>query len=374
MIKKPIIHIFHISDFGGHSQAALNIKEAILAKDNNAKVVNLNSFQYFYPRTEKVVDAIYKLVIKQIPSLWGKAYDHETVVKRLRPWHKVVNHICFPKLRKYIKFEKPNCFITTQAFPCGIIADYKKKHKPDIPLIAVVTDFHPHRFWVHSSVDHYVVASDEAKNTLVKEGVAEDKVSVFGIPISIKFIKSSFDSEPIEKLGLSSQRKSVLVMGGGLGIGPIEKIVRNLDQLNHDFQLIVVCGKNRFLYRKLEKIKNKIKKPLFIFSYVEYVDKIMDFSDIIITKAGGITVSEALAKRIAIIITNPIPGQEELNVDFLIRRNAIIKADGFKQINKNVASLIENSDKLRFFKKNAEENSQGNSSAKIADLIFKFIN
>ncbi|MCF7888235.1 MAG: glycosyltransferase [Candidatus Omnitrophica bacterium] len=374
MIKQPIIHIFHISNFGGHSQAALNIKEAILAKNNNAKVVNLNSFQYFYPRTEKVIDAIYKLVIKRIPSLWGKAYDHKMVAKHLRPWHTVVNYICFPKLRKYIKTKKPNCFITTQAFPCGIIADYKKKYKAKIPLIAVVTDFHPHRFWMHPYVDQYIVASDEAKMTLVKEGVAEAKIAVFGIPISIKFMNHSFDKELMKKLGFSSQLKSILVMGGGLGIGPIEKIVTNLDYLRHNFQIIVVCGKNKSLYRKLKKIKNKIKKPLFVFKYIEYIDKIMDFSDIIITKAGGITVSEALAKRIAIIITNPIPGQEELNVDFLIRRNAIIKADTLKQINESVANLIDNPDKLRFFKENAEKNSSGDSSANIANLIFKFIN
>ncbi|MFO8053269.1 MAG: glycosyltransferase [Candidatus Omnitrophota bacterium] len=374
MSKKPVIHIFHISDFGGHSQAALNIKEAILAKNNNAEVVNLNSFRYFYPRTEKVIDAIYSLVIKRIPSLWGKAYDREQLVKRLRTWRMVINYICFRKLKKYIKAKKPDCFITTQAFPCGIVADYKKKYKAKVPLIAVVTDFHPHRFWMHPFVDHYIVASNEARETLIKEGVDEKKISVFGIPISIKFMKNSFDQEVAQKLGFSSQLKSVLVMGGGLGIGPIGKIVTNLDHLDHNFQVIVVCGKNRTLYRKLQKIKNKTKKPLFIFSYIEYIDKIMDFSDIIITKAGGITVSEALAKKMAIIITNPIPGQEALNVNFLLKRNAIIKADTLKQINESVANLIENPDRLRLLKENAGKNSRGDSSAKIANLIFKFIN
>ncbi|MCF7800289.1 UDP-N-acetylglucosamine 2-epimerase [Candidatus Babeliales bacterium] len=373
MIKKPIIHIFHISDFGGHSQAALNIKEAILYKNKDAKVINLNSFQYFYPRTEKVVDTIYKVVIKKIPSLWGKAYDKEQLVKQLRPWHTVINYICFRKLKKYIKIKRPDCFITTQAFPCGIIADYKKKYKAKIPLIAVVTDFHPHRFWMHPFVDKYVVASEEARQTLIQEGIDQDKIAVFGIPISIKFIKDYPKQEIVKKIGVSPKLKSILVMGGGLGIGPIEKIVKNLDQLNHDFQIIVVCGKNRFLYRKLKKIKKKIKKPLFIFSYVEYIDKIMDFCDIIITKAGGITIAEALTKKMAIIITNPIPGQEERNVDFLLRRNAILRAENCKQINKSVAHLLENPSELKVFKENAAKNSLGDSSQKIADLVFKLI-
>ncbi len=373
MIKNPIIHIFHISNFGGHSQAALNIKEAILDRKKNAKVINLNSFQYFYPRTEKVIDVIYKIVIKKIPSLWGKAYDKEQLVKRLRIWHTIINYVCFRKLRKYIKIEKPDCFITTQAFPCGMIADYKKKYKVKIPLVAVVTDFHPHRFWMHPFVDKYVVASEEARQTLIKEGVDEEKIAVFGIPISIEFTKDYSKGEIAKGLGFSPDLKSILVMGGGLGIGPIEQIVKNLDQLSYDFQMIVICGKNKFLYRKLRKIKNKIKKPLFVFSYVEYINKMMDFCDIIITKAGGITIAEALTKKMAIIITNPIPGQEERNVDFLLRRNAVMRAESCNQVNEKVTHLLEDFSELKILKENAGKNSLGDSSQKIADLVFKLI-
>ncbi|MCF7877623.1 MAG: hypothetical protein K9M14_04790, partial [Candidatus Omnitrophica bacterium] len=254
-----------------------------------------------------------------------------------------------------------------------IVADYKKKYKAKIPLIAVVTDFHPHRFWVHSSVDRYVVASQEAKQTLIKEGVDSDKIFIFGIPISIKFMGSSDREEIAKKFGFFPRLKAVLVMGGGLGIGPIEEIIANLDRLDYDFQIIGVCGKNRILYRKLEKIKKKTKKPLFVFSYIECIDKIMDFCDIIITKAGGVTIAEALCKKLAIIIAKPIPGQEELNVDFLIRKKAVIKTDDFAQINKSVAELIKNPDKLNFFKKSAGKTSLGNSSAQIADLVLERI-
>lgn len=365
------VHIFHISEFGGHSQAACNIREAILAKRESAEVINLNSFQYFYPRTEKFVNAIYTIVIKKIPSLWGKAYDRKTLVKHLMPWRKAISFISFPRLNRYVKLKKPDCFITTQAFPCGLVADYRQRYKSSIPLVAVVTDFHPHSFWVHPFVTKYVVASEEARRTLLQEGVTSDKICQFGIPISVKFIKTCPRAETAAKFGFLRQLKTVLVMGGGLGMGPIDKIVVNLGKIRHDFQIIVICGRNKFLYRNLIKKKEKIKKPMFIFGYVDSVNELMDFSDIIVTKAGGISISEALAKKLAIIISNPIPGQEEFNVDFLLRKKTILRADTPWEIKNTVFSLLEDEDKLNLLKERAWQNSFPASSFKIADLVFQ---
>lgn len=374
MEKKPSVHIFHISEFGGHSQAAQNIKEAILVKNKDrVEAVNLNSFQYLYPRTEKFINFIYTIIIKKIPSLWGKAYDRRALVRYLSPWRVAISLISFPRLNKYIRRKKPDCFIATQAFPCGLVADYKKKYKVDIPLVAVVTDFYPHRFWLHPFVDKYVVASEEAKQILIKEGISQDKVCIFGIPISIKFIKTFRKEEVAAKWGFLKDLPAVLIMGGGLGIGPIEESVISLDSIEDNFQIIVICGKNRFLYQKLQKKKKRIKKPLFIFSYIDDINEIMDFSDIIITKAGGITISEALTRKIAIIVTNPIPGQEELNVDFLIRKKAILRADASLEIKKAVAGLLQHPEKLRSLQESSRENVFRDSSFKIADLIDSLI-
>lgn len=373
MNKKIKVHIFHISEFGGHSQAAHNIKEAILAKQENAQAINLNSFQYFYPRTEKIVNFIYTIVIKKIPSLWGKAYNRKTIIKNLMPWRTIVSFISFPKLDRYIKAKNPDCFVTTQAFPCGLIADYKKKYRSKIPLVASITDFYPHSFWVHPFVDKYIVASYEAKQALVSEGVSPKRIHVLGIPISIRFAKDYKRSLIIKEFGFFEKLNSVLVMGGGLGIGPIEETVASLDRIEHDFQIIVVCGRNKFLYRRLKKKRAKIKKPLFIFGYTDSIDKIMTFSDIIVTKAGGITVSEALAKKMAIIITKPLPGQEEFNVDFLLRKKAILRADTPFQIQRAISALLKDPEKLSQLKGEAGENAFGDSSLKIADLVFSLV-
>ncbi|MCM8787498.1 MAG: glycosyltransferase [Candidatus Omnitrophica bacterium] len=365
--------ILHISSVGGHSKAAQNLKEALLFKDKDISVTNLNIFGHFYPKTEKIVDFVYTNVIKYFPFLWGKIYDRKTIVKNLNPFWRRINKFSFKKIANLLNDSKPDCILTTQAFPCGIISSFKEYFKIKIPLVAIVTDYYPHRFWIHVGVDKYIVASKEAKDILVHENVLASKIEVIGIPISIKFLVSHDRYTIAQTFGFRKDLKTVLIMGGGLGLGPIREISKALEELDKDFQVIIICGANSKLFNWFEKNKKYFKKPLFHFGYVDFVNKIMDFSDIIITKGGGITISEALAKGLAIIITNPIPGQEERNVNFLLSKDAVIREDNIFNISKKVEILLKDDSALNYFKQRAKSISCSDSSTRIADLILKMI-
>jgi processive 1,2-diacylglycerol beta-glucosyltransferase len=367
------IIVFHISQFGGHRRAADNIKEAFAFRDGNVKVTTINGLRYFYPRGEKFIDFTYTAVIKYFPHLWGNIYDKDDVVKNLNSAQKLVNKISFKKLQKLIDEGNPSCFVATQAFPCGVVADFKKKFSVKIPLIAVVTDYFPHRFWIHPQVDKYVVACEKAKDILVKEGVSPDKVKVLGIPISMKFMETYPRKEIAKRLKFKEHLPTVLIMGGGWGLGPIEKIAKELDALKEDFQTIVVCGRNRRLFRKLARKKHKFKKPLYPFGYARFINKLMDFSDIIITKGGGITISESLAKGMAIILSRPIPGQEERNVEYLLGRKAVIQADEVEEIAAAVKSLLDDPKKMYNLKEAAKANAFIDSSLRIVDLVLEAV-
>ena len=363
--------ILHISEVGGHSKAAENIKEAINFLSSDIEVITLNSFGYFYPNTEKIVDFLYTNTIKYLPFLWGVLYDKKPLVKNTSFFLKYINILTFKKLSLLIKKFSFNCVIATQAYPCRLVCDFKKLKGINIPVVAVITDYYPHRFWVHPYVDKYVVASEEAKDVLIKEGIQKDKIEIFGIPLSIKFI-NSFPKENIkEEFGFSLDLPTILIMGGGLGLGPIERIVLELNKLERDFQIIVICGKNKNLFNWLKKYANKFRKKIFYFGYVDFVNKIMDFADIIITKAGGITISEALAKGLAIIVTFPIPGQEERNVDFLLKRNAILRIDNLSKIPFYVDNLLSNRKNLDSLKQSAKKIAFADSSLRIANLVLK---
>ncbi len=156
-------------------------------------------------------------------------------------------------------------------------------------------------------------------------------------------------------------------------MGPLKTIAKKLNTLKHDFQIVAVCGRNKNLYDWFCKNKKKFKKPMFVFSYTDHIHKIMDFSDIIITKGGGITISESLAKGLCIVVTNPIPGQEERNVEYLIKRQAVIKVDQAKDIGKAVDGLLKDYRKIYFLRERAKESSLIDSSLRIVDVILELI-
>jgi processive 1,2-diacylglycerol beta-glucosyltransferase len=368
------ILIFHISQFGGHSKAAQNVKEAFSYKNCNIDVVTLNGLGYFYPRGEKIIDLIYLATIKYAPRLWGKVYDRQRIVRVLSPYRRLIHQISFRKLDKLIEDYKPDCFIATQAFPCGLIADFKEKTSLKTPLVGIVTDYYPHRFWIHPLVDRYIVACQEAKEVLINEGVNGQKIKIQGIPISVKFLATYPKDQISQEFGFRNDSDTVLIMGGGLGIGPIKLIAKELDALDDKFQIIVVCGKNKKLYRNLTKNKNFFRKPIFIFGYIDYIHKLMDFSDIIITKGGGITISEALAKSLCIVVTKPIPGQERRNVDYLLKKGAIVEADTVSEIKTVVGRLLRDKKKMYYLKEAAKESSFIDSSLRIIDLVSEIIN
>lgn len=363
------IVIFYISDFGGHRKAAENIKEALHHRNPQLRALIMNGLGHFYPRSEKIIDFIYTTVIKHFPKVWGRVYDRKKIVRNLSPVRRMISELTFDKISDLINELDPVCFVATQAFPCGLIADYKKRFHSKIPLVGVVTDYYPHRFWVHPCVDQYVVASTQAKKILIKEGIDSNKIKILGIPISIKFLNSYSRESIAKEYDFQPNLPSVLIMGGGLGIGPLEEIAQKLDKLSNHFQIIAVCGKNKKLLRWFNKNKTQFRKPIYPLGYINYVHKLMDFSDIIITKGGGITISEALVKGMAIIITNPIPGQEERNVDFLSHQGAIVKADVISDVVDNVKELLSNPKKMYELKEQAKAVSAIDSSLRITDLI-----
>ena len=365
--------ILHINEFGGHSKAAFNLKEALRYRNPAIEARNLNGLGFFYPRGEQAVDFLYTTVIKHFPSFWGKIYDQDKVFKKLTPVRNMVNNIAFKKLNRLINDFPPNCIVATQAFPCGVVADFNKKYNSPIPLLAVVTDYHPHKFWIHDYVDRYVVACRDAQEVLMGHGVPQEKIKIFGIPISVDFLHSHPHQDIVTEFGFAGDLTSILIMGGGFGLGPIEDIALHLDKLDFNTQLIVVCGRNKKAYDWFVKNKRKFRKPIFPFGYVNCINKLMDFSDIIITKAGGITVSEALAKGLAIVITNPIPGQEERNVEYLLKQEAIVKADNVSDVPAAVKGLLDDKKKMFSLKERAKDISFIDSSVRIVDLIQEMI-
>ena len=367
--KPKRIILMYISEVSGHHSATLAIEKALRMLQPNVETLNINAFNYTNPISEKIVNRLYMAVIKRTPQIWDYLYDNPIVVKKIENIKKTIHKFNSPKLKNLFDKFRPDAVICTQAFPCGMVADFKITYNSDIPLVAVLTDYIPHSYWIYDTVNYYITPSDEVTGRLIKKGVPAHKIKPLGIPFDPKFNENIFKNEVMRKLNLNQSLPTVLIMGGGQGLGPIKTIVRSLEKVRNDFQELIVTGTNKKLYRSLKRKIKKYKKKTLVFEYVDNINELMSIANIIITKPGGVTTSEALAKKIPMIIIKPIPGQEESNTAYLTEKGAAIKLDRPRDINLVIEDLLTDRRKLNQLSECAGYIGKPNASIDIAGFL-----
>jgi processive 1,2-diacylglycerol beta-glucosyltransferase len=361
--------IMYISQVSGHRQGAVAISKSLKSLDPDCEVLSINGFGYTYPLMEKIVNTAYMGVIKRAPKIWEYLYDNPKVIKFSEKWKQSIHKSSHKKLKPLIDHFKPDVIACTQAFPCGMVADYKMSHNLPLKIIGVLTDYAPHLYWLHQGVDYYVVPSRQARDRYVEEGVPQERIKILGIPIRMKFSQKSDGAGIAGKLGLDGNVPTILIMGGGQGLGPMKEAVKSLVRLERHLQLIVICGTNVKLVNWIKKIQRKTSKKIIYYDYAVNVDELMEISTLIVSKPGGMTTSECLAKGLPMLIVDPIPGQEEWNSQFLVNQGVAIRVDDKRHIAREIDALLSNPQKLAAMKKAALENGMPMAAENIARLI-----
>lgn len=357
----------YISVASGHHKAALAIEKALKAINPATDVLNIDSVNYTSPILGRIINRAYMSIVKNAPEVWDYLYDNPEVVKRTQKLRDFIHKFNSSKLDNLIDGFKPDAVVCTQAFPCGLVADYKKTYHRPIPLFGVLTDFMPHSYWLYDDVTNYIVPSEETKARLIQNGVAKDKIKTLGIPIDPVFTIKLNKGELYKKFRLSPQAPTILIMGGGQGLGPIKKIVKHLDKIKMPLQLLVVTGTNRRLKNQLAR--KHFKDKVLIYEYIENIYELMELSNLIITKPGGLTTAESLAKSLPMIIVNPIPGQETKNAEFLLSKGAALSARDEEDVAILIQRLLNNSVRLDEMSRAAASYGKPSAAADIAKLI-----
>lgn len=368
MPSKKIL-LLYISEHSGHHCASMAIEKALYEVDRSVETLNINSFHYTNPILEKIINKAYMGVITNAPELWDYLYDNPKVLKKTQKFREMVHRFNSGKLKTLLDEFKPHVIVCTQAFPCGLVADYKKSLNLNMPLIGVLTDYAPHSYWIYNNVDRYIVPSEETGKKLVANGIEHNRIAEFGIPIDPKF-RLPLDADKIrEKLSLDKNTPVVLMMGGTQGLGPIREMVNLLDKSRIGLQIIVAVGTNNKVYRWIKA--RRFHKRIIALYKADNVDELMEASDIIITKPGGITTAEALAKGLPMLIANPIPGQEAMNTKFLLKEGVAVKAYAPGDVVTLVEELLYNRNKLKIMSDKAKALSRPNSAFNIARLALE---
>jgi processive 1,2-diacylglycerol beta-glucosyltransferase len=358
------ILILYATAGSGHKKAAEAIFHKAKSVYRNVRTADIVKYMPFLVR--KLYSDGYTFVISHLPWLWAIMYRLSDTPRLswinvgLRRLMDVM--VC----RSFVRFlleENPDIIISTQFLASEIAAYAKTKKGLKARLITVVTDYGVHNFWVNPGTDLYCAAAPSTKDVLIHKGVSASQVIVTGIPLDEKFLHVDEATVVRQKLGVKEGIFTVLIATGGIGIGPIAEIA---DRLKDDAQLLVVCGHNKKLYRTLVEMRHPHIKA---FGFVDNMQELMRVSDVMVTKAGGLSVTEALNMELPMILFCLLPGQETINANMMQALGTGRIVSGLEAIEKEVLGFKKDEQKLNAFRANCRALSRPHSSADIVNLF-----
>lgn len=303
----------------GHTKAAESIKEGLKIYNSNYKIEVIELGAFLKPSFNLLLTEMYLKIIRYSPKIWGVIYNkvkHNSLNSR---FEYILYKIIYTQTLNILESFKPDLIITTHPFPTAIIARINRLNNLRIPIHTVLTDYGVHGAWINNGVDYYYVPSTDSKEQLIQLGVMSNKIYVTGIPVHPKYWRKYDKRQIRNKLNLKD-RLTILFMGGGLGIGIKSNFIEKLIIANPELQVIIVTGHNKNLFNVLKE-RFVEESNVHIFGFVNNIDELMDASDLLVTKPGGITTSEAILKNLPIILINPLPGQEEENMKYITSNN-----------------------------------------------------
>ena len=372
-MKKVLI--FYASYGGGHLSAAKSIKQYIDNNYNDVQTEMIDCIKYINKALDKVTTAAYREMAKKAPWAWEKVY-YKSQGGLLGKVSTSSNKIMAVKMAKLFREFEPDIVISTHPFGSQMTSYLKQKGKTNCKLITIMTDFKSHDQWLigNKFVDFYFVSNSDMKDEIIKNDINEDKIFVTGIPISNRFLQKYDRNEICSLFDINTNKKTVLFFGGGeYGLGK-DKTVSILNSLADfsDIQVIAIAGKNEKMKLEFERIvkeKNK-EKTIKVLPFTDKVPELMSISDLVITKPGGLTVSESLASHLPLIVINPIPGQEEENAEFLENSNCAIWLKKNDDPKKVLSDILNDSSRLEEMKNNSIKLAKPNSTHDICNIIF----
>lgn len=354
----------------GHNQAARSLEEKYLEEGYLTYKLD------FLKETSKVMNKLvadgYRVLAQNFPGFYGvlyKAVDRKSFNRLTRAGYMVIKR----EMYRRIKDISPDVIIATHPFAVGLIDQLKVKNRIDCSFITVVTDFKAHYAYIAPTVDAYITGSEYTKRTLIDRNIPENKIYTYGIPV-----KKAFQDYTEPKYIIRAEadgRFHVLVMGGSMGSKDIAKVVKRLVMESENYYLDVVCGRNQSLYNSLmKKYSDAVDEHrLMIHGFTKNIPEMMDKADVIVTKPGGLTTTEALSKKLPMVIPFAIPGQEKENADFLAETGVAIYVDDIETLPEKLEYLRKNPRVYNNMVYNMEKISDQYSMGKIIDLSEELI-
>lgn len=366
-MKKRVI-ILTLSVGSGHLRASEVVQRALYDGSDPIEVRLHDVLESARPWFRWLYVDPYWWMLRHAPGLWRKLFER----RQLKRHHStapawVFRHGCRELFRR-IKDYAPHLVVATEIGAAEIAALGRREGWFNAPILAVQTDFQTEPPWVQHEIDLYCVASEEARRQLIGWGVLPNRVLLSGIPVDPAFALPFDRAELRQALGLDARRPVVLVMGGGMGPVPLDKVVEQLGRCEVPLQVLAVAGHDRELLHRLELLRGRVALDLHLFGWSDRVPELMAAADLLITKPGGLTAAEALAAGLPMVLTCPIPGPEERHVRFLKQKGVAHEAKRLRAIPRLVAHLLAAPQELEAMRHRAREWARPDAAHAVAQV------
>ena len=371
------ILLFYASYGSGHLSAATAIEQYIRENYPDAKTLKIDCVEYINKSINKISTSAYKSIILKTPMLWGQVYKllkNDTILDITQ----FSNRFMAKKIFTLFKDFEPDLVISCHPLGGQITSFLKSHKKTNCKLATVMTDFASHKQWLIGKdyTDYFFVSNIEMKTSLISEGIYPNKIYVSGIPISPNFYKN-YDKENIYKsLNIEKNKKNIIFFGGGsLGLSSssnIQAILTSLLQATDEsHQIIIISGKNQKLYNDFQKTINNTyhKSQIKLIDFTTELPELLPITSFVITKPGGLTITECISTNVPIILINPIPGQEKENAQYIADNKMGIWIKATKPTSEYFQEIFNDTKLIEEIKENQKKYSHINSTKNICDIL-----
>jgi processive 1,2-diacylglycerol beta-glucosyltransferase len=373
----PRILVLSAAVGAGHLRAAQAVERALRESRPDAVVRNVDVLEQTNAAFRRVYGKAYLDLVNRAPHVLGFFYDlmdvsnrHQARGDRLRL---AVQKLNLGRFMKFLCAEPWDLVINTHFLPAEIIASLRRDGKLDLPQVTVTTDFETHRLWVHAPCERYFTATAEGALYLQSLGVPAGVTRVTGIPIDPVFSKPKDRADCLARHGLTGDRPVVLQLAGGFGVGPIAHLYEQLLNVERPLEVVVVTGRNEAAKAQLEAVPVPPQHRTHVLGFTDQMDELMAAADLVVSKPGGLTTSETLARGVAMAVVNPIPGQESRNSDYLLENGAAIKVNHLATLPFKIGTLLDHPDRLAQLKENARRLGRPRAAFDVVEESFTLL-
>ena len=378
-MKKRFLLILSTSGGAGHIRAAEALHQAVQTSVLPIKSDHHDCLDFTSGVFKRIYSGSYLALVNRIPGLWGYFYDQA----ERKPYGKkglvrLFDHFNYGGYLEALRSMKPDALICTHFLPYISISERIRRAGIRAPVFAVTTDFYAHQLWIDPIVSRYYVHHDESAWQLHAKGVSRERISVKGIPVLREFTRKLPQGTAQQLLELHEKRFTLLVLSGGFGVGRVEQLVEVVaETMGHHrskrFNLLVVCGKNQKAKTNLEKRRFPANIHVRVFGFVTNIHDLMDASDILVSKSGGLTSAESMAKRLPMIIVDSIPGQETRNAEMIVEHGAGLLALDLPNLGYKLRRVIEEPATLRRARQATRQLAMPHAAREIITDIYSFL-